>query len=222
MSNYASLNNICIHKLSINLPYTGIWIGEFFITNEIDIENNVLIKIGKTNWYGKVLESAVYGGMVRLKVSGSKNGMSGIVQAKHYKSLKLNILCTQILNEMGERMATTVNLNDLSFEPAHYVRFSGGCAATLNQVCTRFGLNWRTLPNGTVWIGKETWPTLDVKSLTNYVLMDEDSSNLNREYAIDDPVIIPGNKVDNLNVMSVIYDIDDDKLRCTTWYQTNL
>ena len=90
----------------------------------------------------------------------------------------------------NETLSTLSTQSTLSIAPKHWARAKGTVRGELDVLSERFGFNWRILPDGTFWMGDETW---DASPLVDgYQLLRDEQEDGLVEIATDIPMVLPG------------------------------
>ena len=124
-----------------------------------------------------------------------------------------------ILKLTGEGISPSAveTLAGLSLPRWH--RVAGLAAHALGYLAQAWGVSWRILPDGTVWLGAETWPEhLDAD---NAIVQADcaDTSSLVAALDVDRPDILPGQSLVGRRVERVVYSLTDTSLRAEVTYQ---
>jgi hypothetical protein len=76
-------------------------------------------------------------------------------------------------------------------------------------------VNWRVLPDGTVYVGVESWPQSPMGSFDLYSWPPQE---LRATIFALDPRITPGQVWQSGQVSNVAHRVDTDKIRTTIWF----
>lgn len=90
----------------------------------------------------------------RVRLVGGTGGLSRVIPAKVYENVRASRVVLEILAEVGEG-AGEISLS----EPLRrWVRGAGPAYQALEALVLALDCDWRMLPGGEVWVGKEQWP----------------------------------------------------------------
>lgn len=222
---------------TINLPEWGAWIGSFEIDADAAPKDGerveVLIQPSREGaavviFTGTVMWGGAWQGRARLEVTGGAGGLSRILPARSYQQgplpIPLATILMDLMNEAGETLATGVAsaLAESPYLLTRWTRVEGTVSATLTRVCQRFGLTWRVLDTGAVWVGKRTYPadpTYTAAEPTKYAVDPGDNTQLRiLTLAPDAATIRPDTTVVGKRAIRVVYTLTPDAFRCEVYY----
>ncbi len=136
--------------------------GPWTFTGRIDTAaapaGRVAIVLGSTTWTGTVVEARQDGGAYEVRAIGGAAGLGADLPAKAYVGVALRIPLADLASATGETLSSSVAASLLSTRVGHLQRQRGTGAALLEVLTDAFEWTWRTLPDGTLWLGAETWP----------------------------------------------------------------
>lgn len=216
---------------TLDLPEHGVWNTNI----ELDIDK-VLPADGTTldvifapeargapvvTFKGTVLWGAKYGGRVKLWLTAGKGGLRKLLRARNYVGGPVNItlqeMVDDIIKETGEVLVAGLDLSDYSI--GKWERHAGTGILALDRLTAEFGLNWRTLPDGTIFIGKLTYPVDNTKP---YVT-DPGDDGIDRSFVVapDAANLSPDTTLLGRAINRVVYEVDTDIMRATCYYGTS-
>jgi hypothetical protein len=100
---------------------------------------------------------------------------------------------------------------DASLFLASWTRAAGTVGTAIAALAEHIGGTWRVLPDGTVWLGTETWPASKARKP---LILDEDTAT-GRLYMAPEPLnLLPGTTLDGRKLSSVKYVIRPDVVEC--------
>lgn len=101
------------------------------------------------------VRSGLERGRVTAFLAGGGGGMGKAVAARYYQGIPARLAVLDLLREVGE-VPGQIDLPDTL---TRWVRPAGPAAVALQDLMTAYpDRHWRILPDGTLWIGQETWP----------------------------------------------------------------
>ena len=156
---------------------------------------------------------------VHVRVLGGAGGMlsnataRAFVQPGAYVRDVLNALCSNA----GETLSTTIDPTFLASNLTAWSIAGGNTVARSLRALLEIvapGANWRTLDDGTIWIGNETWP----QSSVTYDVLNVDPSDGSFHLGSEAPFISPGMNLPTVGNVSRVQDIiADGKMRSRVW-----
>lgn len=165
------VNNETVLNGTITLPSTGVWIANLVLntSDQSGFDGGSAVSIVDDNgltFKGVVVNhrSGLFIETLHLRVAGGRNGMGNLVKTKSFRSAVFNDVIKSLLSDAGETLSPTVDTSLLS-------KGIGDWNITANTVTSALdyfldiqdpNLNWRVLPDGTIWMGIETYPSVQV------------------------------------------------------------
>lgn len=165
---------------------------------------------------GTVRTSGEYHGRSKLFVVAGAGGLGGTITAQHYNSSPTALhLIADLLAAAGETISSTTDqaLLDSLTQPA-WMRAQMAGTASLTLIAEAFGWDWRSLADGTIWIGPTAWTEVRAPSLYD---TGADTSAAQVDYA-DGEVLAPGNTIQGRPIYRVTHQISPDGVRTQVTY----
>lgn len=196
---------------TLTMGVRGAWRAEGRADAAAALGGAVVIDMEGQRFSGTVLESRVDGGGVEFRVVGSAGRLrEPELPAKNYAaSVSLGTVLSDLMRESGERLAGVVGAAVTGIRSANYQRQRGSVAATLEVLTDVHGWAWRTLDDGAVWLGAETWP--EFAPLSSHVVEDEGRQAIT--VMVDAPELRPGVTWGGRRVYEVTHSLEPDGIR---------
>jgi hypothetical protein len=151
---------------------------------------------------GTVSRSGTHGGRTQARIVGGKGGLSQSVEARGFANVTARQLLTDsahgILALVGEALASSAESASLSTSFSRWHRRQASAGEALTQLAASIGAlsdrpqtltpAWRTLADGTVWVGVDTYPAQELE----YTLIDQAWNEGQILIAPDAPELRPG------------------------------
>lgn len=153
-----TVNDLPATRVSLLLPRVGVWSADVEVDSDEALTGAVTLSIQGRTWRGVVLRGAVYEGTWRGRLVGGAGGLTRSVEAVAQRGSTLALALADVLRAAGETLAATSG--DLSAVAPLWHRFAAPAADAVADVARAAGYAWRFLPDGTLWMGAETWPTV--------------------------------------------------------------
>lgn len=151
-----TLNGYGASACSALLPRVGAWSVDLELDTDDAPSGAAVVQIGgELTLRGTVTSGAVVDGCWRGRVVGGAGGLRREVAAVAQRGGTLALALRDALAAAGEALAPGVELNDAA--PLWH-RLAGPAGAAVADVARAAGCAWRVLPDGSVWVGRETWP----------------------------------------------------------------
>lgn len=217
-------NGVNVIGGTINMPLVGRWTADLMIDQlggtgfdagtavQIVTDAFTLNGVVAPNRTGELLDA------MHIRVLGGKGGLAktaravSYVQPGAYVRDVLNGLCKDAGETLSSSSATAFTNTSLPAWSVMAQSVSQGLMLLISAVSP--GLSWRFLPDGTLWIGTESWTV----STLEHTIMGQDPSDGAYELGVDFPAILPGmNLADVGNVARVEHHLDGSTCRSKVW-----
>lgn len=202
----------------VNMPLKGAWKATLLLDGDDSAvpQQQLFVRLEGLEFVGTPLDPPKRdGGQIRAILWGGAGGMRKELPARSYLAPSVRTVLNAILSEAGETLSDTVESALLDQKLAGYVRAKGLTVEAIDQLADDLGVSWRVLRDGTVWLGTETWPTVEI---------DEDVTTLEAEtedgarYHADKPDLLPGIVIDGQRIKAVVHHISSNKVTTHTHY----
>ena len=220
---------------ALDLPEAGQWTASLEVDMDappakgtpvdIIIAPSTLTAVSVT-YPGTVVWGAPWQGRSRFWMVGGAGGLRGVVAARSYVQGPVPLTLTEMLGDLmaetGETLTTGLELDGYTL--GQWSRTNGRASTTtgtaaLQKLCDAFGLVWRFMPDGTLWVGPLAYP---VNPAQPYVSdPGDDGADQAFVLAPDDATIAPATTVLGRAVNRIVYAVGSSSLRATCWYGTS-
>lgn len=211
----ATANGILVLGGEVKVPRVGAWRA----TLDLDTEDSktvtgaVDIAIGSSVWSGTSFDVDVYSGRTKVVLVGGKGGLRKPTKPRFYHAMPARQIVQDLLDEGGERLAPSSSITQ-TFD--FWTRSAGTVAEGLEHIVDELGAVWRMLPDGTIWIGTETWSSSEPKGIVVIAELPDDASIL---FASDEPTLLPGTTFRGKHVEEVEIRIEPGSVRTRAWFE---
>lgn len=212
---YATANGAAVIEGRISVPRTGAWTAELLVDSQTSISGSVTLSVGGLKFKGTTRRGGAFLGTSFVGLVGGAGGLSGTSTPKTYRAAPLSMPLADIAAGAGETLASTLDNAVTSFQLPFWVMAQSSWGAALERLLDNVaGAVWRILPNGSLWVGVETWPKVQLAAqvLAQHPL----SRRLEAEIL---PQLVPGVSWYGGQVGYVEHTIRADKLRTTVWFE---
>lgn len=203
-------------------PRTGAWHAELRVDSTDPVTGAVTISIadGRLVLRGTVWRGAEYVDTSFLNIVGGAGGLRSIARARAYTQTSLRIVLGDLLAGAGEKLSPTSDAATLARPLAAWTTpalpVGQAIARALRSAAPT--ASWRVLPDGTIWVGPETWPDSGLTT-DDYQIMDEDPRQLTAELGVEAPVLLPGTTLAGRRVSRVEHVIGAEGVRSIVWFE---
>ncbi len=202
----------------LGFPRQGVWHASLR-ADATDLQGAVAIVVDeKTTLRGTVRRGGDWQETDAILVYGGAGRLGTRTTPKHYVGTTVGLLLADLLRNVGETLSPTSEQAVLSQGlPAWTVVKMATSAAIsrLLEVATP-GAAWRILPDGTLWVGRETWPDSGLDE-TTAVTISEEPEKGEATLALDSLTLMPGTLFGGRRVSYVEHVIGSPTVR--TWVQ---
>lgn len=206
-----------VYKFEQNLPLNGAWTLDLEvqdINNSISAGSNVNVSVneaGGLSFSGTIADkrSGQFLNTNYCRVVGGKNGLTKIPKQRQFAKALTKDVITYLLQSAGETLSTTSNYNNTSLT-FYTINGEDNISNQLTKLLQTIGNNihWRFLPDGTLFIGTETWPAI---STDGYTFEVSDPKNQYYKCGVPYPTMLPGYNLAGIgNISRVVHKISQD------------
>jgi hypothetical protein len=213
----ATANGLNVLEASVHLPRIGVWRAELVLDGVDASKANGVVAIvaGDTTYTGTSLESGAFVGRIKVRMVGGAGGFGKATEPKFYHRIPAKVVINDLLGEGGERLSSTSDASKLGTILPFWTRNAGTVGEGLGNVLDEIGATWRVLPDGSVWIGSETWPTAKP---TDVIVESESPQDSRIEFSSASPSLLPGTTFRDRKVSRVEHTIAPGKTRTSAWF----
>lgn len=207
----------------VDVPRVGLWTADVELDTATPpaIGDSVTLELvaasGDTIGYRGVVRlsdayTAELSARARIFVVGGAGGLGKTVAAQHYNTTPTaRLLVEDVLQAAGEALSSTVDAALLQTTTiASWMRVEATGAAALGRIAAAFGWTWRVLPDGTIWVGVESW-----REHTGPAPYDHgggDGASLVSTLS-DGELLVPGVTLQGRQVWRVVHRVDGETVR---------
>lgn len=209
----STVNGFPIVRGSVSLPRIGNWHADLLVdaeglgpgdSAEIDMGDGLVL-------VGTVVRGADVRKLSKVRIIGGAGGLSNLARPKAYLSPLLRVVAADLARDAGETLASDLGTAGTfallpSWTTPH--KPTGEVLAALVAAAPA-GTVWRVRPDGTLWIGNETWPE-STTAAVELEVMPEDDRALLGPYL---PTLLPGTTFEERKVDYVCHRIEGFRVR---------
>lgn len=222
---FATLNGRPVFHGEICIPRVGAWTADLAVDSEQAITGACTLAIdGGLTLVGTAVQTGVWLATAHLQVTGGAGGLGKTARPQHYRQTTLRMVLQDLLATAGERLAGSSDANTLALSFPAWVTLAapigGMIAALLEDSRLPFAASWRVLPDGSVFVGVETWPDSGLVNLVDYQDLVEQPEEGILELGVEAPRLLPGTTLGGRRVSYVQHRIDGEGARTTVWVES--
>ncbi len=167
MAPFVTANGVNVIKAHLVRPRVGVWHAELTVDAETADAFTGAVSIVLADlmtFQGFARRVGAHHNTVFLRAVGGAGGLGKTVPPRSWQNVPLRIPLMDALAAVGETLspsADSATLNTLLPKWSRPQRTAGVELGAL--VVAVPGAVWRVLPDGTIWVGQETWPTSSIE-----------------------------------------------------------
>ncbi len=203
---------------TIAMPSLGAWTADLVIDSQETVSGKVEIRIGKDlRLVGTVSRAEVYQGLTHAIIVAGANGLRVDVKPRHYTTPTLRKVLGDVLADVGEVLSSSSDVAVLNTQFEHWTTIAMPAGQAIRCLVERAGddISWRHRPDGTMWVGRETWPPSAVQDFS-----EADGASPQSDVwkvTLLSPEVLPGTTLGDRRVDHVEYRITADRFGTTLW-----
>jgi hypothetical protein len=207
-----------VNRGNILLPRIGVWAADLELSATVDVTGQVEIEIAAgPTLVGTVVSGELAYGYVCARVVAGAAGLGKETEPKHYVGATVRTVLVDLMRTAGETLSGTIDPALLTLPLAGWTTLRmpvGEALAALVGSGMPAGTAWRFLPDGTLWIGAETWPDSAVEEWREFDRLPREGR---LELGLDSPALLPGTVLGDDRIDYVEHWIDSKGARATAW-----
>jgi hypothetical protein len=202
---------------AITMPRVGAWHAELEVVTDEDVSGRVTIDVaGGLTLSGTASGGGRYGGRYRVRVVAGADGLRTLAKPKHYVDPVVRTPLTDLARAAGETLSPTIAARLLDRRMTDWTVLEASTGAQIGALVERAtpeGTSWRMLPDGTLWMGTETWPALDVEARES----GRDLRDNRVDVALDAPLLVAGATLGGDRIDYAYQRIEPDRVWAQVW-----
>lgn len=212
--------DVTVTRGTITMPRVGAWYAFLDLDTNRDLTGKVEIKAGALVLRGTISagRSGRQGGILKVRVVAGGDGLRTAAKPKHYTGPTVGLVLRNLAADAGEAVASTADaavLNKgllawttIGIETGQMIRTLLASEAPAEAV-------WRLLPDGTIWVGSDTWAPSGV---VNYTEIQRNPEENTAVYGMDVPRLAPGTTIAGRRIDLVHHVIGPEEYRAKVWH----
>jgi hypothetical protein len=217
---YCEINGAPVFQATIAFPRFGIWHADLAVADGTAPVGAVTLTFatGAISWKGFAYRGGAPFETATVRVVGGAGGLATGMQlpAQAYGACPLQIPLNDILNAAGEKLSPNADPTVLNAPLQAWTRGIGPAGTAIASLMTAVGASWRAMPDGTIWVGHETWPT---STVTTPTLLTDEPMHGQQDIYDDLPNVLPGTVLNGRQISYVQQIVREDHLRTEVLYE---
>jgi hypothetical protein len=218
MSALATVNDLAVVEGRVTFPLQGAWVAELIVqgASPAELFGPCTVAIGGVLLVGTGHAAKDDAGRVSVTVTAGAGGLGAAVETQHYTPpATIAVVLRDALAFGSEVLSPAADAATLAQQLPQWTRVAGTVReATRRAVAAAGAVAWRHLPDGTVWVGPETWlPTAAVVTLES-----EEPTQQLFTVALSELSVFPGTTYRGQRLTQVEYTLSGSTLRARLSY----
>lgn len=214
-------NKLAVISASIQMPRLGAWTADLVVDARAELTGRCTIEIdGGLTLVGAATRTGLFADTAYVRVTAGNDGLRRTVKPKHYIGPNLRTVLADLLRAANETLSSTADPATMatSFPAWTTLAQPVGLAISALLQDRRLTVMWRMLPDGSLWIGPETWPDSGLRDVADYQILSEVPHEGKMEIGVEAPALVPGVTLGGGRVSYVEHRIGDGAVRSTVWF----
>jgi hypothetical protein len=205
-------------RATIRIPRLGVWFADLAVDVAEMISGQVTISVcdGALELKGRAARTGVFKDTAILRVLGGAGGLATEVPAKFYRRCPAKVPLQDILAAAGEELSSQADQSLLNQQLVAWTLLKQKAGEALRTLADELGAVWRVLPDGTVWLGQESWPAVHMPDVD---LLSEDPRAHTAVIGTDSPTLLPGTLFLGRRVSMVEHQVQPESVRTMVWFE---
>lgn len=214
---FAAVNGAPVVSCAVSLPLVGAWVAEVRLDTREPVEGAATLRLGDTlELHGTVVSGGVHAGAAYARLVGGNGRLAAELPSRYYRDVPARIPISDALTEAGEVFASSSDATILDAWLPLWTRTAGRTSDAIAQLIKAAGGGaWRVLPDGSVWVGQDTWPSAP---RFDFVEIEEFPAERRVEIATEEPKLLPGMTFLNRRVSHVRHVLVPEAFRTHVWF----
>lgn len=215
------LGDLGVVQARVVLPRIGVWYSELTVDAEtlpsglqtFRTADGALTLTGTA----RADRSALFAGRAEILLIGGRDGLSTLLEPREYSDPTVRILLEDICRETGEQLSSDIDPGLLSGNLARWTRREIVAGSAVADIAHALGCSWRILNDGSLWIGVETWPNVEIPG----DIIDEHPRDASWALQVETlfATIAPGTTWDGRQVSIVEHRATADQATTLAWFE---
>jgi len=170
----ASVNGIDVVSATIRMPLVGAWSADAVVDSAAGVTGACTLALdGGLTLVGFAARAGVFLETSYVRITGgAAGGLAKPARVQHYRGTTVRGILGELMRTSGETLSSTADPAILALQLVAWTQQRQTVRQALSSLVEDrrlgAGVSWRVLPDGTIWIGTETWPDAGLTAPTDY------------------------------------------------------
>jgi hypothetical protein len=220
---YGTLNGSPVLSATIGLPRVGAWHADVSLAGSVAPAGACTLAIdGGLTLRGTVLRADVWLETVKLRMVAGAGGLGRPARPRHYRQTRLSIVLADLLKTAGETLAPDADPETLALTFGSWTTIAEPVGALVSALLgddrlPSSTIAWRMKPDGTFWLGQESWPDSGLTNVLDYQELDHDNAEGSLVVSMESLSLLPGTMLDGRRISYVEHMLAEERVRTKAW-----
>lgn len=218
MANQFLINEQPIVQCHLMLPKIGAWMANDVLVDtdqEFNIGDSITMNFLDQTFKGTVLDTGVYRGFQQCTIIGGSGKFPDQLESSSYNSIPLGQIVNDIARKTNHTVSTTSDQNLLNHNLVGWNILKMKASLALVKLLESQGAIWRILPDGTLWVGYESYTPLNTN---DFLVIEKFPEQARWNVYNEDYLVQPLSFLDGNNIQQVEYYVAADDLQQTLFF----
>ena len=217
---YAAVSGSTVLSGSLTLPRLGVWSALLCLDTVESLPREVEIQWGELNLRGAVVRAGIEAGALWCRIVGGKGCLGTSIRSAGFKRPKISAVLDALMDASGEQLSSDISDGFLSRQLDWFALMQGQTVGdALFKLAEATSSVWRVLPDGSVWMGEETWPVSKADSEEVEVLGVDMAALRLRARILNASNIFPGQIWEGSRIDRIEHTICGNSLSSEIWIE---
>lgn len=218
MDNKYLVNNFPIIECHLTMPKIGAWLASDVLIDsplEFKIGDNVVMQFLDQTFNGTIIDTGVFKQFQMCTIVGGTGKMPDYLVSKSYNSIPLGQVVKDIARATGHVVSDTSNVDLLNSYLLRWSLLKLQASLAITKLLEPSISLWRILPDGTLWVGKETYAPLNPD---DFLIIEKFPEQGRWNIYNESYLIQPLTSLDGINIQQVEYYLKENDLTMSVFF----
>lgn len=209
-----------VHAATVSMPVRGAWHADVDVDADLLVEGERLtLTAPGLTLTGTARRAGIYSLRGGVRLYAGADGLRTEIRAVSYRRVYVRQVLADLARETGETISATADTAVLGTFLERFTRPRGSAADALAALLDLVpGATWRSLDDGSIWVGSNTWPTSDLL----HQVIDDDIKDFTATIASETAALRPGVILDGRRVTRVEHSFEAGAVRTSLEYTRDI
>jgi hypothetical protein len=215
-------NKLPVISAKIDMPRLGAWTADLMVDTPQKLTGRVTIECARgLTLVGTVTRGDVWQDSGYVRVSAGNDGLRRTAKKKFYRAPNMRTVLADLLRAANETLSGTSDSGTIgtSYPAWTVIERPVGEQISALLMDRRLNVVWRMLPDGTLFVGPETWPESPLRDNADYQRLVEAPQSGCIELGVESPTLLPGVALGGRRTSYVKHAVDAGAVRTTAWVE---